>query len=75
MTRRADIIRKAAYALCEARGEDPDGKFTRYFMNGKPDRRYTYLEQAEKDVETVLEDAVPGFLDGNVVVGPPGYFG
>lgn len=72
--RNQTVIRAATLALLEARGEDPDGMWTRFDSRGRR-TDITFYERAEKDVQAVLDTAVPGFLDGNVMVVARDYYG
>jgi hypothetical protein len=72
--RNQTVIREATLALLEARGEDPEGVWTRFDSRGRR-TDITFYDRAENDVQTVLDTAVPGFLDGSVMVVARDYCG
>lgn len=62
----------AALALCEHRGEDPEGRVTHTRLRGTKvvSSTRTYLEIATGEAKAALDAAVPGLLTGQVVVQP-----
>jgi hypothetical protein len=71
----AQALEAATVALLELRKQEPEGTdtFIRLKGNNVVLRSQTYLEQAREEARTVLETAVPGFLQGAMILRPHEY--
>jgi hypothetical protein len=71
----AQALEAATLALLELRKQEPEGTDTLIRLKGNNVvlRSLTYLEQAREEARTVLEAAVPGFLQGAMILRPREY--
>jgi hypothetical protein len=71
----AQALEAATVALLELRKQEPEGEETSIHLLGTRvvTIKRTYLEQAREEARTVLETAVPGFLQGAMILRPHEY--
>jgi hypothetical protein len=71
----AQALEAATVALLELRKQEPEGVETNISLKGNrlTTTKRTYLEQAREEAKAVLEAAVPGFLQGAMVLRPHEY--